>query len=264
MLKRSPSLTHCIVYSLSLTLLHVFGSVYILPKLSVWGITIIVLFGLYISACICFFSAALSDPGRVRSNEGPTRGYKWCETCQVSRPRRSKHCGTCGFCVRRFDHHCVWTASCVGEANHRPFIAFAVLQILDALLGLSLVVRYFWSTALRFGCIQCEFEMTEKRVASVVAAACLFGIIFLSILLYEQTRNLLDGLTFYERHCFERGRAGYEYVPYLRRHFMRQEWKSKLSSFLLGRSEMQDYELEDILGEMGFVDREGNRSLVDV
>jgi len=47
-----------------------------------------------------------------------------CPTCEVLKPRRSKHCTICRLCVDRFDHHCPWINNCVGRANHRVFMVF--------------------------------------------------------------------------------------------------------------------------------------------
>jgi len=49
---------------------------------------------------------------------------KFCKTCKLDRPARSKHCSFCNMCVSRFDHHCPWVNNCVGEYNLRYFLSF--------------------------------------------------------------------------------------------------------------------------------------------
>lgn len=94
---------------------------------------------------ICFFLSAYMNPGIVpRSAEFPmglddhldlkgqplprylyinrvTVKQKWCPTCGLYRPPRSKHCSFCNNCVLRFDHHCTWLGNCVGLNNYRCF-----------------------------------------------------------------------------------------------------------------------------------------------
>ncbi|XP_038075514.1 palmitoyltransferase ZDHHC17-like isoform X2 [Patiria miniata] len=49
---------------------------------------------------------------------------KFCTTCLIRRPIRSKHCSTCDKCIARFDHHCPWVDNCIGSLNHRFFIIY--------------------------------------------------------------------------------------------------------------------------------------------
>lgn len=53
-------------------------------------------------------------------------GYRYCSTCNIHRPPRSKHCNSCNCCVSKFDHHCPWVGNCIGERNHRTFFIFLV------------------------------------------------------------------------------------------------------------------------------------------
>lgn len=57
----------------------------------------------------------------LRINERTVK-QKYCLTCQIYRPPRSKHCQFCDNCVLRFDHHCTWLGNCVGLNNYRYFV----------------------------------------------------------------------------------------------------------------------------------------------
>eukprot|EP00903_Cladosiphon_okamuranus_P006968 g6782.t1 len=94
---------------------------------------------------------ALSDPGIIPRNPSNERapppvgeaiglhGFKYCETCNIFRPPRSKHCQACNNCVDRFDHHCPWVGSCVAVRNYRYFFAF---------VGATVVLIFFMMTAM--------------------------------------------------------------------------------------------------------------------
>jgi palmitoyltransferase ZDHHC9/14/18 len=53
-------------------------------------------------------------------------GYRYCATCNIFRPPRSKHCNSCNVCVSKFDHHCPWVGNCIGERNHSLFFLFLI------------------------------------------------------------------------------------------------------------------------------------------
>jgi len=51
-------------------------------------------------------------------------GLRYCYTCKIARPERSKHCSECNACCQKFDHHCPWTGTCIGLRNYTYFVRF--------------------------------------------------------------------------------------------------------------------------------------------
>lgn len=75
---------------------------------------------------------------------------KYCATCNLTKPARSKHCAYCDNCVERFDHHCPWVGNCIGRRNYAVFVWFLTWTCaLDAALTVS-AVRAFALLLLRF------------------------------------------------------------------------------------------------------------------
>lgn len=75
--------------------------------------------------------------------DGRETKLRFCPTCHIWRPPRSKHCRDCDNCVTIFDHHCPWISNCVGERNHRFFMRFIFSA--TALAAIILVcIAYTW------------------------------------------------------------------------------------------------------------------------
>lgn len=68
---------------------------------------------------------------------------RFCRTCNLLKPARSKHCSVCKRCVAKADHHCVFINSCVGYENQHWFLLLlfstGLLASYGGCLGLSIL-----------------------------------------------------------------------------------------------------------------------------
>jgi len=90
---------------------------------------------------------------------GGPLGYRYCSTCNIHRPPRSKHCNSCNCCVSVFDHHCPWLGTCIGERNHRTFFLFLI-----SISVLTVVVTGSCLRVLGESYMKSVKEMENKRV----------------------------------------------------------------------------------------------------
>ena len=76
------------------------------------------------------------DPPSDDEQQHAALQFKYCDTCNIYRPPRSKHCRACNNCVEVFDHHCPWTGNCVGRRNYKFYLSFVLLVNLLSLFVL--------------------------------------------------------------------------------------------------------------------------------
>ncbi|KAL7579896.1 hypothetical protein ACA910_004903 [Epithemia clementina (nom. ined.)] len=89
--------------------------------------------------------SSLKLPAPPLSSLGGPAGHRYCSTCNIFRPPRSKHCNFCNCCVSKFDHHCAWTGNCIGASNHRVCFCFLLSITLLLILVTAVSVCLLWS-----------------------------------------------------------------------------------------------------------------------
>ena len=180
-----------------------------IPKyIGFWPVTLV-----FFAQMTAFFTAAFSDPGYVKKsehisflklNEYFDQSYI-CPTCEIVRPKQSKHCYICNKCVDRFDHHCNWLNTCVGINNHGYFYAFLLLigiyiVLLDSLIIFNLNLDHSYQEVMKAQTnglfVQDVGAANDAYFWSILFIMVLINpfLVFLVILIYIQTKNFIWGM----------------------------------------------------------------------
>jgi len=91
-----------------------------------------------------YYKSAYSSPGYLTpkkekeyNEELETNGWRYCPSCYIWRPLRSKHCRRCDRCVEKFDHHCPFVNNCIGKQNHFHLVMCVVVQAVNMIVALT-------------------------------------------------------------------------------------------------------------------------------
>lgn len=91
----------------------------------------------------------LSDPSDDRIKTPSSMSMeddRYCEHCDATVGKRSKHCWVCNKCISDFDHHCIWLNNCVGGKTYRIFFVYITTTFLSSLsfgiVGISIIAEF--------------------------------------------------------------------------------------------------------------------------
>jgi len=177
----------------------------------------IILFILYISSIISFFSIQGSDPGYLNEDSIPLSlkeklnindiniqgldleiglqsNVLYCDKCNIITPIRSHHCKICQKCVATFDHHCPVIATCIGERNHSKFYILLVTHLLVLWYG-SYIIKH---RLIEYTSIDPSWFKFYKDLAHLTSFIYGFLWFYVLLILLFHTWLILTSTTTYE------------------------------------------------------------------
>eukprot|EP01091_Cochliopodium_minus_P013428 TRINITY_DN4324_c0_g1_i1.p1 TRINITY_DN4324_c0_g1~~TRINITY_DN4324_c0_g1_i1.p1 ORF type:complete len:623 (+),score=145.83 TRINITY_DN4324_c0_g1_i1:28-1869(+) len=189
----------------------------IIPMLNEW-FYFNVLYCISKAFMLYFLYLSVQDPGYIDPQE--MKKVKWaeisesrfCSYCMIYQPLRSRHCRRCNRCVARFDHHCVFINNCVGSSNHKYFLLCIILTVLNHAVWFVLVYFYLFQQreGVPFNGSFIDLYFSEKYLITFL---CFEVIQLISeiMLVYVQTKNMLNNHTMMESHYHGEGSHGHSH-----------------------------------------------------
>ena len=124
-----------------------------------------------------------------------------CPDCEVFRPFKSRHCHYCDRCVRNFDHHCPWINNCVGKRNQTLFVFLLLIIWLNLLCSVLITLQVCLfdqqghQVLLYCKVLPDSLLKFKREMQIVISAVCVVFLLPVTVLLFVQCRNLLQGTT---------------------------------------------------------------------
>lgn len=143
---------------------------------------------------------------------------KFCATCNIFRPPRSKHCSFCDNCILRFDHHCTWLGNCVGLYNYRYFVVLIYASTFFLMQCLYVTLCHFGQEAEdlfgpEYGFLDMLYVLSEDIPMIFFFLYCLFLMFAVLLLAVYHTVISLQNLTTNEhvKNYYREGQNPFDY-----------------------------------------------------
>ena len=172
---------------------------------------LLIIFGiLAVMQLFSFMLAAVIDPGYVKKDPNidfqellnKTDPFNLCPEWEIIRTPRSRHCNICNRCVERFDHHCPYLNNWVGYRNHKFFLMFISLLVINIsyIFGLTIYAIVLGFDKDRYIIdIPIYIKPLFYVACSIIIAISCFFLPFTSILSIVHSLNFCKNRTTNER-----------------------------------------------------------------
>lgn len=112
---------------------------------------------------------------------------RYCYTCHIQKPPRSKHCKHCDVCINQMDHHCPFIGSCIGIRNYRYFFGYIFIACVSNwfifILTLNDLMVFFRSAKGGVNSVL-DYTFRNKPVHTILFLLCIGMIVCLTALVF--------------------------------------------------------------------------------
>jgi palmitoyltransferase ZDHHC13/17 len=157
---------------------------------------------------VLFFYVSCVDPGFMHEKTTVAELYATvkpdfiCPYCVAKKVHTTVHCHHCHRCVKMFDHHCPWINNCVGEGNHKVFVFFLIVLVLDLATTAVLGFLHFWEVSFKKKKV---IPIEQNSYAGLVLSVLCCGVILLVMpILYIQLANCFSKKTTHQKYAFRK------------------------------------------------------------